>query len=138
MKKKIYIVGAHSRAQTLAVYLQYLYEDMEVAAYLYENGEENPEKSREQDADTYQDAQKFFEGNLYSPCNMFIMKKEILDELCSWLFPLLYKVQAYSGQKEDGYQNRYPGFMAERLMTFYFGRKKSNYKVAYADKNFLN
>ena len=41
---KIYIVGAHSRARTLGVYLQYLHPEITVAAYLYDNDEDNPEK----------------------------------------------------------------------------------------------
>lgn len=81
-------------------------------------------------------AQTFFEGNLYSPCNMFIMRREILDQFCTWLFPILDAVAAHGGQKKDAYQNRYPGFLSERLMTFYFARKKGC-KVVYADKNFL-
>ena len=43
MGKRIYIFGAHSRAQTLGVYLRYLYPDIEIAAYLYDNEESNPE-----------------------------------------------------------------------------------------------
>lgn len=32
--KKLYIAGAHSRSRTLKAYLNYLYEDVEVLAYL--------------------------------------------------------------------------------------------------------
>ena len=42
--QKIYIFGAHSRAQTLAVYLESLYPEMRVEAFLYDNEEQNPEK----------------------------------------------------------------------------------------------
>lgn len=38
---KIYIFGAHSRAQTLGVYLTKLNEDLEIAAYLVNNDEAN-------------------------------------------------------------------------------------------------
>lgn len=44
MIRKIYIFGAHSRAQTLAAYLQYLYPDIRVKAYLFDNEETNPDK----------------------------------------------------------------------------------------------
>lgn len=83
------------------------------------------------------EAEAFFEGNLYSPCNMFIMKRRVLNEFCAWLFPILEAVEAHSGRKEDGYQNRYPGFLSERLLTFYFEKKRDRYKIIYADKNFL-
>ena len=42
--QKVYIFGAHSRARTLAVYLEYLYVDMKVEAFLYDNEEKNLEK----------------------------------------------------------------------------------------------
>lgn len=93
---------------------------------------------RNQDEEEYTAAKEFFSNNsLYSPCNMFIMKKEILNELCSWMFPILFSVAEHFGSMEDSYQNRYPGFLSERLITYYFDRHINKYKVAYADKNFL-
>lgn len=86
----------------------------------------------------YNQAEEFFGRNLYSPCNMFIMRKEVLDELCTWLFPVLFQAAGYGGEKEDHYQNRYPGFLSERLISFYFEKHKNRYKVVYADKNFLS
>lgn len=91
---------------------------------------------KEHSPEDYQEAVAFFEGNLYSPCNMFIMRRHVLDEFCEWLFPILEAVEAYAGQKGDGYQNRYPGFLSERLMSFYFEKNQDNYKMVYADKNF--
>lgn len=85
----------------------------------------------------YEEAESFFRGNLYSPCNMFIMRREILEEFCEWMFPILDAVAVHGGEKEDDYLNRYPGFLAERLMTFYFEKSKEKYKIVYADKNFL-
>lgn len=82
-------------------------------------------------------AEEFFDTNWYSPCNMFIMKKEVLNEFCSWLFPILLVCAEHIGEKEDTYQNRYPGFLSERLMTFYFEKHREQYRVAFADKNFL-
>jgi hypothetical protein len=68
---------------------------------------------------------------------MFIMRKNVLDDLCTWLFPILDSVVAHGGQKEDSYLNRYPGFISERLITFFFEKYLGKYKVVYADKNFL-
>lgn len=78
----------------------------------------------------------FFETNLYSPCNMFIMRKDILDALCTWLFPILFVCGEHGGKRKDSYQNRYPGFLSERLMTFFFEKNREKYKIVYADKNF--
>ena len=85
----------------------------------------------------FQKACAFFKGNLYSPCNMFIMKREVLNALCSWLFPILFNVADHGGQKEDSYLNRYPGFISERLISLFFEINRSRFKVVYTDKNFL-
>ena len=87
--------------------------------------------------DDYREAVEFFDTNLYSPCNMFIMKKKALDDLCVWLFPILFICAEHGGEREDGYQNRYPGFLSERLISFFFEKNRKKYKVVYADKNFL-
>ena len=86
----------------------------------------------------YREAVSFFDMNLYSPCNMFIMKRQVLDALCTWLFPILFVCAEHGGERADSYQSRYPGFLAERLMTFFFEKNREQYKVVYADKNFLN
>ncbi len=85
----------------------------------------------------YEAAERFFEGNLYSPCNMFIMRKEALNALCTWMFPIIFACADHAGERENTYQNRYPGFLAERLMSFFFVEHRNTYRVIYADKNFL-
>lgn len=85
----------------------------------------------------YRSAVAFFSEPLYSPCNMFIMRRNVLNDFCEWLFPILFALSAYGGEVADPYQNRYPAFMAERLLSYFFDRHKDRYKVVYADKNFL-
>lgn len=86
----------------------------------------------------YEEAKKLFAGNLYFPCNMFIMKKDILNKLCSWMFPILFAVESHGGEKADTYQNRYLGFVSERLITLFFVRRQKQYKLVYADKTFFS
>lgn len=98
--------------------LKYSYPDLyELAVSLWETGEY---------------------GNLYYTCNMFIMKKAVLNEYCSWLFPILFQMEQFGGEKADPYQNRYLGFLAERLLTLYFVYYKDKYKIAYVDKRFIS
>ncbi len=85
----------------------------------------------------YGSAKTFFEGNLYSPCNMLVARREALDKLCAWLFPILDAVVEHGGIKKDKYMNRYPGFISERLITYFFEGRRAGYKVVYANKNFL-
>lgn len=93
---------------------------------------------KENRSEEYEDVKKVFEGNLYSPCNMFVMKRNVLLDLCQWMFPILDAVVEHGGQKEDSYMNRYPGFISERLITYFFQKHSGKYKVVYADKNFLS
>lgn len=85
----------------------------------------------------FRQAKEIYRKNLYSPCNMFIMRRKVLDELCKWMFPIIETVAAQQGTRNDAYQNRYPGFLSERLITLFFEMHRDRYKVVYADKNFL-
>lgn len=76
-------------------------------------------------------------GNLYCPCNMLIARREVLNELCTWLFPILFAAAEHGGAREDKYQNRFPGFLSERLITYFFESRRERYKVVYCNKNFL-
>ena len=88
--------------------------------------------------DEYDDIVRILGENLYSPCNMIIARREVLDELCSWMFPIIFDVYEHCGVKEDSYQSRYPGFISERLITYYFESRRDKYRVVYCNKNFLN
>lgn len=81
-------------------------------------------------------AEEIQNGVFYCGYNMFIARKEILNAYCEWLFPILAYCEKKCGVKEDSYQNRYIGFLAERLLTIYFMHHESKYKIAYANKEF--
>lgn len=80
---------------------------------------------------------EFQYGVFYYGYNMFIARKEILDDYCSWLFPILEYCEKECGPKNDRYQNRYIGFLAERLMSVYFLHNENRYKIVHATKTFL-
>ena len=92
---------------------------------------------RGRDTLEYEKAVSFFNQGLYSPCNMLIARKSVYDRLCEWMFPILFEVCDINGTFDDRYQNRYPGFLSERLLSFFFDLHKDKYKIVYADKNFL-
>ena len=92
---------------------------------------------RENDLESWQMGKNVFTGNLYSPCNMLIAKKTVIEELCSWMFPILDAVVKHGGVKEDVYLNRYPGFVSERLITLFFHKNRNKYNIVYTDKIFL-
>lgn len=59
----------------------------------------------------YEVAEQIFSGNLYYPCNMFIARKEVLDQLCEWMFPILFCSGEAWGRKER--------FLSESLSWLY-------------------
>lgn len=75
-------------------------------------------------------------GSFYYAYNMFIAKREVLDDYCSWLFPILSYCEEKIGKKEDAYQNRYIGFLGERLLTVYIA-KHQELRVAVVKKHFI-
>lgn len=84
----------------------------------------------------YETALKVEKSIYYYAYNMFIMKRDVFEKYCEFIFPILMYCNEKSGCHEDIYQNRYVGFLAERLLSIFI-RKNSNYKVAIADKVFI-
>lgn len=82
--------------------------------------------------DYKEDAQDFFNGNKACFCNMFIMKKEIFFDYCSWMFPILEEFDRntdYSTYSKEAL--RTPGHLSERLLNIYLMHHKrigSNWK----------
>lgn len=59
------------------------------------------------------------DGNMIYPCNMFIMKRELLNEYCTWLFDIILSMVKEIDVKEywDATSKRIIGYWAERLFT---------------------
>ena len=49
--------------------------------------------------------------------NMFVMRSDLLDAYCSWLFPILSELEGRVGfDGMDAFQSRWPGRVSERLL----------------------
>lgn len=83
-------------------------------------------------------AKSIQDGIYYYAYNMFIAKKAIFDAYCQWLFPVLSYCEKHCKKKESTYQNRYIGFLAERLLTIYMKHHEEEYKIVYAKKHFID
>lgn len=69
-------------------------------------------------------------GNKFPAYNMFIMKKDIFDDYCRWLFDILNDIEGeLKIQDYNSYQKRAIAFIAERLLPVYFN--SLNYKKTY-------
>ncbi len=63
----------------------------------------------------YQDT---MQGIVLYPCNMFIMKWELFDGYCSWLFSIFLPIAGkFNVEGYDAYSCRALGFWAERMLT---------------------
>lgn len=72
-------------------------------------------------------AQEYIHGSKGYYCNMFIMRKDIFQKYCEWLFPILEEherrrdISAYNTQ-----DYRVSGYLAERLFGIYYTMLKRN------------
>lgn len=60
---------------------------------------------------------------------MFVMKKELFDEYCAWLFDILFELEKRIDiSRYDAYQARVFGFLGERLFNVWLEKKKLKIK----------
>jgi hypothetical protein len=65
-------------------------------------------------------ASAFFDNLIHgSVCNMFVMKWELFEAYCNDLFEVIDPIYNKIGSNYDSYNNRYPGFLAERFLGFW-------------------
>ncbi len=68
-------------------------------------------------------------GNKLNLIIMFLTKKEIFDQYCCWLFPLMFRFDELDNQQiRIGYQQRVNAFMAERMMNIFVLHNKLRVK----------
>uniref|UniRef100_UPI0040564512 DUF4422 domain-containing protein n=1 Tax=Acetatifactor sp. TaxID=1872090 RepID=UPI0040564512 len=58
------------------------------------------------------------EGHHTYWCNMFVMRRELLDEYCTWLFSFIIEAaELFEAEKYDAYNKRAIGFLGECMLT---------------------
>lgn len=61
--------------------------------------------------------------------NMFVMKKQLFDEYCSWLFSILFKLEKRIDiTNYNQYEARVFGFISERLFNVWLEKQQLNVK----------
>ena len=61
--------------------------------------------------------------------NMFIMKKEILNDYCNWLFDILFELEKRMDVTQyDSFHARFFGRVSELLLDVWINKNKINYK----------
>ena len=62
--------------------------------------------------------------------NMFVMRKDIFDDYCKWLFEILFELEKRLDISEySTYDARVFGFVGERLLDVYLTQKKIAYRT---------
>ena len=85
-------------------------------------------------ADAFKDILK--KGYFYN-YNVILAKKGVLDDYCSWLFPLLFRIEEINDPNKEKEPNRYIGYVGETLETLYFMYNKNRLNIAHAGCRFL-
>ena len=69
--------------------------------------------------------------------NIILAKRDVLEQYCSWLFPLLFRVEEINDPKGIKSPNRYIGYVGETLETLYFMSNKDKLRIAHTGCRFL-
>lgn len=75
---------------------------------------------------------KVMAGRRLSLFNMFVLRSDLFNSYCDWLFSVLFEVETRISYKEYGpYQGRVFGFLAERLLNVWVEKNISQEKIKY-------
>lgn len=101
--------------------------------YIHSHPAEGLDKTKEIIHRLYPDYDTAFEQVMASTkahrFNMFVMKRNRLDDYCSWLFSILFELEKHLDiSSYDTYNKRVYGFIAERLLDVYLVKHKLAYK----------
>lgn len=66
--------------------------------------------------------------------NMLIARKEVFDDYCSWLFPILKETAYRCEMQREKRLSRYIGRIGEVLTSLYFMQNMKKWKIAHAEK----
>lgn len=80
---------------------------------------------------------KILEQNYLFNYNIFVAKQKVFDDYCSWLFPILFRIEEIVNTKWNRNPNRYIGYISETLETLYFMYNKNRLKIAHTGCRFL-
>lgn len=75
--------------------------------------------------DIYKIAVLHYGQNGLHPAALCIYKREVLDECCRWMYPILFELMEEMKGRFDVYQNRDVAFIAERMVSLFIEYKKS-------------
>lgn len=91
---------------------------------------------KEYDEEYYKTALNYENGHFYFPCNIFIMKRALFDDMCFFIFGVLEKVDEFYKNIYMVRKDRYLGYLVENLVSIYIMHNVNKLKIAYTDMKY--
>lgn len=92
---------------------------------------------KEHSPDYYEASKEILSSVYLYNYNILVAKKEVFDDYCEWLFPLLKEIEKRCGQFERKRMERYIGRIGEILTSLYFLYNKRNWNIQHTEKKWL-
>lgn len=109
-------------------YIETLYSHYEHTMYI-EPLDETRKIIEEKYPDYLEEFDKLHKRTSAHMFNMFIMKKEILNEYCTWLFDILFELEKRIDVKQyDNFHARFFGRISELLLDVWINKNNISYK----------
>ncbi len=89
---------------------------------------------KEQDREHFEETMDILKMPYLYNYNMLIARKQVFEEYCSWLFPLLKEIRNRCEREKKERAPRYIGRIGEVLTSVYFMRNQSGWRIAHAGK----
>lgn len=80
---------------------------------------------------------EIFKKKFFYNHNILIARKEIFQNYCNWLFPILERTEELSEPKGNERADRYIGYLGENLTTLYFMYHKKDLNIVYTGRRML-
>lgn len=109
-------------------YIENLYSHYKHTMYI-EPLDETEKILKEKHPEYVEEFEKLHKRTSAHMFNMFIMKKEILDKYCTWLFDILFDLEKrVAPSKYDNFHARYLGRISELLLDVWINTNNLSYK----------
>lgn len=85
----------------------------------------------------YKKLDLIFQQQFFYNYNMLIARREVFDDYCSFLFPVLGRTEELTMPKGWERADRFAGYLGENLTTLYFMANKDRLKIIHTGKLWL-
>lgn len=76
-------------------------------------------------------------GKYFYNYNIMLARRQVLEDYCSWLFPILERVEELSRPQGNERADRYIGYVGEMLATLYYMANRDKLNIVHTGCRFL-